>query len=68
METDQSHTTILISEMASQLFELATEMLDTANEQMADLVDSGYGVTPQEFHDLALQLTKRRLRSIGLDP
>jgi ribonucleoside-diphosphate reductase beta chain len=68
METDQSHTTILISEMASQLFELATEMLDTANQQMADLVDSGYGVTPQEFYDLALQLTKRRLRSIGLDP
>lgn len=67
MEADREHTSELIGSMAAQLFELAGEMLDTANTQMSDLVDSGYGVTPQEFYEVAMQLTQRRLKSIGLD-
>ncbi|HXH98327.1 MAG TPA: ribonucleotide-diphosphate reductase subunit beta [Gaiellaceae bacterium] len=67
METDREHTSELIGSMAMQLYALAGEMLDTANSQMSDLVGSGYGVTPQEFYEVAMQLTQRRLKSIGLD-
>jgi ribonucleoside-diphosphate reductase beta chain len=67
MEADREHTSEVIGAMAVQLYQLAADMLDTANEQMADLVDSGYGVSPQEFYDVAMRFTQQRLRSIGLD-
>jgi ribonucleotide reductase beta subunit family protein with ferritin-like domain len=65
MQADPDHTRELIAALAKQLFELAGDMLATANAQMSDLVISGYGVSPQEFYDEAIRLTQVRLRSIG---
>jgi len=67
MEADREHTTELIGSMMTELFQLAADMLGTANESMTGLVDSGYGVTPQEFYEVAMQFAQKRLRSIGLD-
>jgi ribonucleoside-diphosphate reductase beta chain len=67
MEADPEHTTALIAALASELYELAEELLATANDQMSELVDSGYGVTPQEFYDVAIAFTRKRLKSIGLE-
>lgn len=67
MEADAEHTTALIAALAAELYALADEMLTTANDQMGELVDSGYGVTPQDFYDVAIAFTRKRLKSIGLE-
>jgi ribonucleotide reductase beta subunit family protein with ferritin-like domain len=55
MELEPDRTRAIIDDMANQLFQPATDTLATANNHMADLVTSGYGVDPQAF----------RLSSIG---
>ncbi len=45
--------------------QLATAMLATANEDMATLVRSGYGVEPAAFHAEAMRLLQLRLRTVG---
>ena len=44
---------------------VAGEMLETANDGMADLVASGYGVDPAGFYAEVMRLVHIRLRSIG---
>ena len=67
MDADREHTTALMTEMMNRLFGIAAEMLDTANEGMSELVDSGYGVSPQRFYEVAMNLTQKRLQSVGFE-
>lgn len=46
--------------------QLAADLLETAKTSMGDLVEAGYGVSPEIFYDEAMRLMKLRLRSIGL--
>jgi len=45
--------------------QLANALLATANQEMATLVRSSYGVEPAAFHAEAIRLMRLRLRSIG---
>jgi ribonucleotide reductase beta subunit family protein with ferritin-like domain len=65
MEERPHATRELLDGMVEELFALAQDMLETANESMTDLVAAGYGVDPQAFYDEAMRLTMVRLRSIG---
>jgi len=65
MDADPEHTRELVGDLVQRLMALAQENLSTANEQMSDLVSSGYGVDPQGFYEEAMRLTMIRLRSIG---
>lgn len=65
MDADPERTRAIVADLAQRLFALASESLQTANDEMPDLVRAGYGVGPQEFYEEAMRLTLVRLRSIG---
>ena len=65
MEDDPERTRALISVVIEDAVAVAGEMLETANDGMADLVASGYGVDPAGFHAEVMRLVHIRLRSIG---
>jgi ribonucleotide reductase beta subunit family protein with ferritin-like domain len=65
METDPEHTREVIGDLVQKLFALASTSLEQANTGIADLITSGYGVSPKDFYDEAMRLTMIRLRSIG---
>ena len=65
MDENPDHARAVIGEVVDELLEVAADMLDTANDEMTDLVRSGYGVDPQAFFDEGMRLTQIRLRSIG---
>jgi ribonucleotide reductase beta subunit family protein with ferritin-like domain len=65
MDAEPAHTRELIGDLVQRLMALAQENLQTATEQMSDLVSTGYGVGPQGFYEEAMRLTMIRLRSIG---
>lgn len=65
MDADPEHTRDVVGEVVDDLLEVAAEMLDAANDGIADLVRSGYGVDPQAFFAEGMRLTQIRLRSIG---
>jgi ribonucleotide reductase beta subunit family protein with ferritin-like domain len=65
MEADSERAREVIGEVVTELLTTAGALLQTANNGMADLVVSGYGVNPQAFYDEAMRLTQLRLRSVG---
>jgi len=65
MEADPERAREVIGEVVTELLATAGALLETANNGMAELVVSGYGVRPQAFYDEAMRLTQLRLRSIG---
>lgn len=65
MDADPERTRTIVADLAQRLFALASESLQTANDELPELVRSGYGVDPQEFYEEAMRLTLVRLRSIG---
>ncbi|MFN8222217.1 MAG: hypothetical protein U0R50_03100 [Gaiellales bacterium] len=65
MDAEPEQTRAVIGDLTEKLFTLASASLEQANEKIAEMVGSGYGVTPQEFYDEAMRLTMIRLRSIG---
>jgi hypothetical protein len=65
MRSDPDRSRILVGEMIDEFAEVAAELLGRANDGMADLVRSGYGVEPAGFYGEAMRLLQRRLRAIG---
>jgi ribonucleotide reductase beta subunit family protein with ferritin-like domain len=65
MEGDAERTRALVGEVIADLLEVASELLDTANAGMGDLVEAGYGVDPDQFYAEVMRLVNIRLRSIG---
>jgi ribonucleotide reductase beta subunit family protein with ferritin-like domain len=62
---DPDRTYAVVAEVVGYFTDVAAEMLDTANESMADLVVAGYGADPAEFYGEAMRLLQLRMRSIG---
>jgi ribonucleotide reductase beta subunit family protein with ferritin-like domain len=65
MERDAERTRAVIGAVLGELLGIWGELLETANADLGELVQAGYGVDPQRFHDEALRLVKLRLRSVG---
>src|SRR6478735_10043650 len=59
------HAHEVISAVIDDFGQLATALLATANQEMATLVRSGYGVEPAAFYAEAIRLMRLRLRSVG---
>lgn len=65
MAADPQRTRRLVGEVLDEFTALALKMLDAANQQMVELVRSGYGVEPDGFYREAMRLLDTRLRAIG---
>lgn len=65
LERDPEQARQVIGAVIEDFAQLATALLATANENMATLVRSGYGVEPAAFHAEAMRLMQLRLRSVG---
>ena len=65
MAADEQRTRHLVGEVIEEFTEVAVKLLNAANQDMADLVRSGYGVEPAGFYDEAMRLMELRLRAIG---
>ena len=65
MEADPERTRALVGAVMDDMFAVASQMLETANASMGDLVVAGYGVDPQSFYAEVMRLVDLRLRSIG---
>lgn len=65
MDSDPARTRSLIKAVIDDLVAVAAELLETANAGIADLVVSGYGVTPEGFYAEVTRLLNIRLHSIG---
>lgn len=69
MERDRDRTSSLIEVVLDDLFAVANDLLETARSSMTDLVETGYGVSPDAFYAEVMRLVNLRLRSIGyIDP
>jgi ribonucleotide reductase beta subunit family protein with ferritin-like domain len=65
MRYDPERTRRLVEEVIDEFSVVALELLSAAENGMAELVRSGYGVEPQAFYSEALRLLDLRLRAIG---
>jgi ribonucleotide reductase beta subunit family protein with ferritin-like domain len=65
MRRDPQLTRRLVEEVIDEFSVVALELLSAAENGMADLVRSGYGVEPRAFYAEALRLLDLRLRAIG---
>ena len=65
MAADASRTRELIGEVIEEFADVAASLLHAANDDLAELVRSGYGVEPGGFYGEAMRLLDLRLRSIG---
>jgi ribonucleotide reductase beta subunit family protein with ferritin-like domain len=65
LEQDRRHAHEVVGAVIDDFGQLATALLATANQEMATLVRSGYGVEPAAFHAEAIRLMRLRLRSVG---
>ena len=65
MDADPLRTRALVGEVIDDALLVATELLETATEDISDLVISGYGVDPDGFYQEVMRLLHLRLRSIG---
>ena len=65
LEQDPRQAHEVIGAVIDDFGQLATALLATANQEMATLVRSGYGVEPAAFHAEAIRLMRLRLRSVG---
>jgi ribonucleotide reductase beta subunit family protein with ferritin-like domain len=65
LERDPTQARQVIGAAIDDFAQLATTLLATANQNMATLVRSGYGVDPAAFHAEAMRLLQLRLRSVG---
>jgi ribonucleoside-diphosphate reductase beta chain len=65
MRYDPERTRRLVEEVIDEFSVVALELLSAAENGMAELVRSGYGVEPQAFYAEALRLLDLRLRAIG---
>jgi ribonucleotide reductase beta subunit family protein with ferritin-like domain len=64
-DSDPERAREIVGGVMADLTQVADDMLAAANEDMGELVASGYGVEPAAFHAEAMRLTQLRLRSIG---
>ena len=65
LEQDPRQAHEVIGAVIDDFGQLANALLATANQEMATLVRSSYGVEPAAFHAEAIRLMRLRLRSIG---
>jgi ribonucleotide reductase beta subunit family protein with ferritin-like domain len=65
MRVDPQRTRRLVEEVIDEFSVVALELLSAAENGMASLVRSGYGVEPETFYAEALRLLDLRLRAIG---
>jgi len=64
-DRDPERAREVVGTVMGDLFQMADDLLDTANDGMGELVAAGYGVEPAAFHAEVMRLTELRLRSIG---
>lgn len=65
MRRDQARTRRLVEEVIDEFSTLSVVLLSAANNGMASLVRSGYGVGPDVFYAEAQRLLEQRLCAIG---
>jgi ribonucleotide reductase beta subunit family protein with ferritin-like domain len=65
MQRDPQRTQQLVQEVIEEFSTVALELLSAANDGMAALVRTGYGVEPDVFYSEAQRLLGLRLRAIG---
>jgi hypothetical protein len=67
MEEDREGTTAVISGVLGDLLALWSDLLGPANEEMTELVRSGYGIEPIDFYQEALRLAQVRFAAVGYE-
>jgi ribonucleotide reductase beta subunit family protein with ferritin-like domain len=56
----------VVWEVIDRFAKVTADLLETAKRSMGELVEAGYGVSPELFYDEAMRLMRLRLRSIGV--
>ena len=65
MQDDPERSRAVVGGVIDEFGQMASELLETAQQGMGSLVSAGYGVEPEVFYAEAMRLLHLRLRSIG---